>query len=65
MINDTEDKIYNLEDVDDCLKRADKRDGINENNIDDVFKESIKEFINCFSLFCSFKDKTYFNKKKQ
>ena len=52
-----DDKIYTLEDVSKALEEADKRDGITDENRNEMFEKSVKEFIDKFSLFCAYPDK--------
>ena len=40
-----DEKIYTLEDIEKCLEEADKRDGITDENREEMFREAVKEFI--------------------
>ena len=52
-----DEKIYTLEDIEKCLEEADKRDGITDENREEMIREAVKDFIETFSLFCAYPDK--------
>lgn len=60
-----ETKTYSTDEILKDIEDADKRDGITDENRDVRFEQSIKSFINKFSLFCAYKDKFTFIKNKK
>ena len=60
-----DEKIYTLEDIEKCLEEADKRDGITDENREEMIREAVKEFIDKFSLFCAYPYKEGYILKKE
>ena len=50
-------KIYTVEEIKRELEEADKRDGITDENREEMIREAVKDFIETFSLFCAYPDK--------